>query len=64
MIKTIQSAIRSKQSKRYGQEYDQDKPRGGYIVGNIYTKAKNLSKGLIPGGCKKINNRAISNSIC
>ena len=35
-----------------------------YIVSNIYTKAEDLSKGLILGDCKKINSKAILDNIC
>ena len=54
------------QSKQYNQQYNQDKPGGimGYIVSNTYAKAKDLSRGLILEGCRKINSRAISDSIC
>ena len=43
-IKAIQSAIRSKQLKRYDQQYNQDQPGGGYIVNNIYAKTIDPSK--------------------
>ena len=79
VIKAIQSMIRLKQltkqkrlviwlkqSKQYDQQYTQDKPGGGngYIVNNIYAKAKDLSKGPILRGYRKINSRAILNIIC
>ena len=49
------------QLKQYDQQYNQDKSKGGnsYIVNNIYTSLKNLSKDPILEGWKKINNRAI-----
>ena len=45
-IKAIQSAIRSEQSKRYDQQYNQDDPKGGidYIVSSTYAKARDPSK--------------------
>ena len=43
-MKVIQSAIQSEQSKKYGQQYNQDKPRSGYIVSSTYLKTKDLSK--------------------
>ena len=39
----MQSAIRSKQSKQYSLQYDQDKPGGGYIVSSIYAKTRDPS---------------------
>ena len=52
------------QSKRYDQQYNQDKPGdgNGYIISNIYAKAKNLSKDPILEGCREINSIAILNS--
>ena len=35
---------RAIQPKRYGQQYDQDKSRGGYIVSNTYAKTKDPSE--------------------
>ena len=65
-IKLIQSKKQSEQLKRYDQQYNQDKSSAGngYIVSNIYAKAKNLSKGPILGGYRKINSKTISDSIC
>ena len=65
MIKLYKSAIRLEQSKQYDQQYDQDKPGGGnsYIISNIYVKTKDLSRGLILGGYRKINSKAIPDSI-
>ena len=51
-------------SKRYDQQYDRDEPGSSYIVSNIYAKAKDLSKGPILGGYRKINSGAIPDSIC
>ena len=34
------------QSKRYGQQYNQDKPGGGYIASSTYAKTRDLSKKL------------------
>ena len=52
------------QSKWYGQQYNQDKPGGGYIVSSTYAKARDPSKAWCLGGwCRKINSGAISDSI-
>ena len=59
----INDMARAIRSKRYSQQYDQDKPVSSYIVSKIYVKAKDLSKGPILGGCRKINNGAIPDSI-
>ena len=42
-IQAMRSAIRSERSKRYGLQYDEDKPGGGYIVNSTYAKVKDLS---------------------
>ena len=51
VIKAMRLTIRpiilsepSKQPKRYGQRYDQDKPGGGYILSSSYAKTRDLSK--------------------
>ena len=65
-LKRDKSVILSKRSKQFNQQYNQDKPEynNGYIISNIYVKAKNLSRGPILRGCRKINSRAIPNIIC
>ena len=42
----INDTARAIRSKRYGQRYDQDKPRGGYIASSTYAKTKDLSEKL------------------
>ena len=65
-MKAIRLAIQSEQSKQYDQQYNQNKVVGGngYIVSNISAKVKNLSKGPILGGYRKIKSRAVPDSIC
>ena len=61
---TISDTVRK--IKTYGRQYNEDKPKGGNscIISNIYAKVKNLRSSLILGGYKKINSRAIFDSIC
>ena len=61
MIKSDTISNTVKQSKQYDQQYNQDKPGDGnsYIVSNIYKKAKDLNNGLILGGYREINSKAI-----
>ena len=55
-------AIRSKRSRQYGQQYNQNQLGSGYIISNIHANAKDLSWGLILGGCRKINSKVIPDS--
>ena len=65
-IKAVRSAIQSKQSKRYDQQYNQDNPGvdNGYIAISSYAKIRDPSKAWCLGGWyKKINSRAIPDRI-
>ena len=42
----INNTARVIRPKQYGQQYDQDKPGGGYIVTNTYAKARDPSEKL------------------
>ena len=46
IIKVVQSAIQSKRSKQYDQQYNQNNSRGnnGYITNSTYAKTRDPSK--------------------